>query len=85
MPRGRSPTFTDFTTSPLRDVDDVDAVGFLGAHVEPAAVGAPHRVLGILAAHPDALDDRPASPCRSTSTVSFSSIAADSHLPSGDR
>src|SRR5439155_16334188 len=39
-------------------VYDIDAVGFFTADVEPFAVGAEHRVLGILAAHLDALRDR---------------------------
>src|SRR6185503_14168834 len=35
----------------FRDVDDVDRIRVLRAHVEPARIRAPHRVLGVLAAH----------------------------------
>src|SRR5206468_9534185 len=41
----------------LRDVHDIDAVGLLGADIEPAAVGAPYRVLGVLAPNLDLAGD----------------------------
>jgi hypothetical protein len=37
----------------LCNVDDVDAVRFLCAHVEPLAIGAPHGMLRILASRLD--------------------------------
>ena len=57
IPRGRSPTFTDLTTSSFGDVDDVHTVRLLGTDVEPFAVRTPHRVLRILAAHLDRAGD----------------------------
>ena len=33
------------------NIDDIDAVGFFAADVQPAAVGTEHRMLGVLPTH----------------------------------